>query len=114
MSGFDDFLKTKAALEYNKAAFIGLNVYESPWCVRDGEPREVPRTWKERLLTRPWRPWRATRWEVPKIPTMLVAGNMLVIHPALIRDLKASGVLDAHAELRLPNDARHGIINTPE
>lgn len=46
----------------------GIPIYENANMVIDGEPYEVRRTWRERLLSRPWRPWRATRWVTPKIP----------------------------------------------
>lgn len=36
----------------------------------------VRRTWRERLLTRPWRPWQAYR-QVPKPPRFFVSGRTI-------------------------------------
>ncbi len=47
---------------------LGIPIIENEILVVDGEPYQRRRSWRERLFTRPWRPWRATKWVVPKIP----------------------------------------------
>lgn len=55
----------------------------------DGEPYQARRPWRERLFTRPWRPWRATKTACPQVPDpcALRCGHILYIHPEKIREL---------------------------
>lgn len=67
----------------------GLRVIENVNLTVAGTPYEVRRTWRERLLARPWRPLQRTRTIVPQVPSptlYLMAPNTLVGHPATIRD----------------------------
>lgn len=76
-------------------------IIESLLMADDGEPYEVPRTWKERLLTRPWRPLKTTRMVVPKIPkkdAMRFRDGTLVMHPVTAAKLRA--VLYANAAVK--------------
>jgi hypothetical protein len=66
----------------------GLRVFESLYAVRSGEPVEVPRSWGERLFTRPWRPFRRTRIVVPQIPMAYKIGETLVAHPDFLAQLR--------------------------
>ena len=56
---------------------------------REGERK---RSWSERLLSLPWRPWRATAktWiEVPKTDIMVVqAERLLIMHPTVAREFR--------------------------
>ena len=50
----------------------------------------VQRTWRERLLTRPWRPWKATKVvsRVEPSDTVLQVDGKLLMHPATFERLK--------------------------
>lgn len=62
----------------------GTRIIESPYLTEPGEPVSVRRTWRERWLTRPWRPFRRTRLITPQVPSrqvfQLPDGTMLM-HP---------------------------------
>jgi len=68
--------------------FAGIQVIESPYCVTDGDPYSVVRSWRERLLTRPWRPWERTRMVTPKVPTSYMVSGTLFAHPAIVAELR--------------------------
>lgn len=53
----------------------GLRVIQSPSMARYWTAR---RTWKERLLTRPWRPWIAAK----RTEVIIRHGDTLYMHPA--------------------------------
>lgn len=66
----------------------GMRVIESPLLT---EPREVRRTWYERLFTRPWRPLGATRTvQVPSKTIYRIGPDVLLMHPATLRELVES------------------------
>lgn len=70
---------------------FGANVVVSALMVEDGKPYEVKRTWKERLFSSPWRPFKATKTVVPKVPkkdAVLMPDGSLVMHPATFERLK--------------------------
>ena len=46
---------------------------------------EVPRSWRERLCTRPWRPWKKTNTEPD--PNFYITENEIHAHPATVRKL---------------------------
>ncbi len=61
---------------YNQPIITDINLLE------DGEPREVVRTWKERLFS--WNPWKRTKTVIPRIPSRQVYGlpdGTVVMHP---------------------------------
>lgn len=73
------------------STFGGLRVITSLFLEEDGEPVTVRRTWRERLLTRPWRPLLATRVVIPKVPyrgAVRLNATTLVMHPATLRALQ--------------------------
>ncbi len=93
-------------IEKMRAAMALLNklpppmprIVESALMVEDGEPYEKPRTWKERLFTRPWRPLKATRWVMPQVPrsgAIQLPDGTLVMHPTVAA--KVRSVLGANA-----------------
>lgn len=52
-----------------------------------GEPYQVRRTWKERLFSRPWRPWVRTRTVTPMKPDPRIyqsPDGYLVGHPVTV------------------------------
>lgn len=69
----------------------GMRVIESVHLEQDGEPQTIRLTWRERLLTWPWRPWIATVTFVPKVPyrgAIQLNANTLVMHPTTFRQLR--------------------------
>lgn len=84
----------ETALDYHKAlSFQGLRVILSPLLTEQGDPVTVRRTWKERLLTRPWRPWQRTRTYTPEIPyrgAVRFGENSVIMHPTTWKNLKGT------------------------
>jgi len=71
------------------AVFYGLKIIEDPNMTEEGEPYEVARSWRERLFTRPWEPFRSTKMVVPQVPmsSFIQKGTTLIGHPELVRAL---------------------------
>ena len=70
----------------------GMRIIENAHMVKDGEPYEVRRTWKERLFSLPWRPLLARRTVVPKVPRRAIIqlpNGALVMHPVVAEELRA-------------------------
>lgn len=68
-----------------------IRIIENLQMVKDGDPVEVKRTVKERLFTRPWRPFKRTRTVVPKVPrddAIKLPNGTLVMHPETARKLR--------------------------
>lgn len=70
--------------------FNGKHVITSLFMTEAGDPIEVRRGWRERLWSWPWRPWRRTRTIIPQMPskTVYVTQNSIVIHPAMLDELR--------------------------
>jgi hypothetical protein len=70
--------------------FWGTRIILNPNLTEAGPPREVPRTWRERLFTLPWRPLVATKWITPQIPMQggLQIGDKIMMHPQTYNKLK--------------------------
>lgn len=52
---------------------------------------DISRTWKERLFTRPWRPWIKTKQITVEDTEMLVmykVGNVIYCHPDVMEKVK--------------------------
>ena len=62
---------------------FGLQIFENTACV---EWVEVKRTWRERLLSWPWRPWVVNKSFAK--PAMYKVGTKLICHPALLPALR--------------------------
>jgi predicted membrane-bound mannosyltransferase len=74
----------------------GLRIIESPLLTKD-EQRTVGRPWRERLFTRPWRPWQATKTVTVLVPSdqiLRTPDNVLIMHPATADRLRATFVTD--------------------
>lgn len=71
------------------ATLGGLKIATSVWLTEPGEPVQVARPWKERWLSRPWRPWQRTKTHVPQVPmkTAYRVGDTLFMHPAMKDEL---------------------------
>lgn len=70
--------------------FQGMPVLTSEW-LTDPEQRTVRRTWRERLFTRPWRPWVATKTitvQVPSTKVLILPGPKVLMHPAQVETLR--------------------------
>lgn len=62
----------------------GRRVYLNPLLTTPGDPVEVRRPWRERLFSRPWRPWAATRTAIPQVPSrevFFLGETALAMHP---------------------------------
>lgn len=62
----------------------GRRVYLNPLLTTPGDPVTVRRSWWERLFSRPWHPWAATRTEIPQIPSrevFFLGETALAMHP---------------------------------
>jgi hypothetical protein len=72
-------------------AMLGpLKLIESPLMVKRVE-KIVPRTWKERLFERPWRPWQKIRIQIEIVPmkeVYMIDGKRIIGHPATIRKIR--------------------------
>ena len=71
--------------------FGGCRVIESVYLTEMGEPVIVRRSWRERLFSRPWRPWKATKTITPQVPMKggyCLADGTLVMHPETLRRVK--------------------------
>ncbi len=73
------------------SSFNGLRIIESVWLTEAGAPVEVHRTWRERLFTRPWKPWQTTRTVIPQVPMrggICLGYGTIVMHPEAVRLLR--------------------------
>ena len=71
--------------------FAGFKIIESEYLTEAGTPVEVVRSWRERLFSRPWRPFQRTRTVVPQVPSRQVFrinSNTLVMHPEMARKMR--------------------------
>jgi len=72
--------------------FNGMRIIQNIWMTEPGDPITVYRTWVERLFTRPWRPWVASRIVIPTVPrkdVLKIGDDILMMHPDTFRALKA-------------------------
>ena len=69
---------------------LGLLVVEDDNMVTTGTPYQARRTWGERLLSWPWRPWQRTKTVIPVVPDtrVLRMGNRIVCHPAMAEEVR--------------------------
>lgn len=70
---------------------LPVRVLENPLLVVDGDPVEVPRTWRERLFSRPWRPFKATKTVIPKVPmpsVYLTGDGTVYAHPEIAAQIR--------------------------
>ena len=69
---------------------LGYKFFENPHMTIPGPDVEVKRTWKERLLSTPWRPWVPTKMMPTQIPDpqVMIMGDSIFAHPSLITELR--------------------------
>lgn len=78
-------------LKAQEPTIFGMRVIVDAHLKQDGEPYAVRRTWRERLLTRPWRPLTTTRVVTPRIPYQgfyQLGNRALLMHPAMLAKLR--------------------------
>lgn len=69
----------------------GMKVIESTFLTEPGEPEERRRSWRQRLFSRPWRPWKVTETWIPQRPyrgVVKMGRNTLVVHPDTLKQLR--------------------------
>ena len=69
----------------------GTRIVINPLLTEAGEPFERVRTWKERLFTRPWLPFKKTQTVVPQVPlktAFKLPKGSLAMHPVLANELR--------------------------
>lgn len=73
-----------------KGMLYGRKIVLSNILTHDGEPFEVKRTWKERLFTKPWRPFKKTRIVVLQIPddVIIKTPDAYIMHPEVFKRLQ--------------------------
>ncbi len=71
------------------SSFHGLPIRTSLMMTEAGDPVEVPRTLRERWLSRPWRPWQRTKTIVPQVPSKTAYRTPFAIwmHPVMLGQL---------------------------
>lgn len=68
-----------------------MRIIEDVNLLQDGIPYEVKRSWYERWMTRPWRPWVSKKIVIPKVPyrgAMLIGRNTFIMHPRVAREYR--------------------------
>jgi hypothetical protein len=88
-------------VESDPRSFMGLRVRLSEHLTQPGDPETVtvPRTWRERFWSWPWRPWQATRsyTHIPQVPykgALRIGHDTVLMHPVTFRVLREA--LDAN------------------
>lgn len=74
-----------------KMVFDGYRVIESVYLTEAGEPYQVPRSWKERLFSRPWQPLKRTRTVTPQVPMkggVRFGNGTILMHPETVRHIR--------------------------
>lgn len=82
---------TMMGLPPGAASLGALRIIEDQNLTIDGPPVPFRLSWRQRLLSWPWRPWRATIMVPSKIPNpdgYIVGPNRIVMHPATAAALK--------------------------
>ena len=67
--------------------YKGVRVIESVYCTKNVW---VPRTWRERLFTLPWRPLRKMKYMTVPDPALYAFRGGMVGHPATVARLRES------------------------
>lgn len=72
--------------------FQSMVIHESHLLTELGPERPVQRTWTERWLSRPWRPWQATKLVRVQEPMrdFIELDGRLYGHPETVRKLKSA------------------------
>lgn len=71
-----------------------IKIIESEYLTEPGDPIVVRRTWRERLYSRPWRPWKSTKTITPQVPRKIILEAVIngrrsfIMHPVVARYLR--------------------------
>lgn len=82
-----------AERDFANPLYFGMRLVENANLLVDGKPYQRRRGWRERLLTRPWRPLQATETIIPKVPSpnfYMIGKTTVVAHPDTLARLKAA------------------------
>ena len=68
----------------------GMKISECLSMVENGEPYQAKRTWKERLFSIPWQPFKSSITVVPKVPRKDAVNirGVWFMHPQAARALR--------------------------
>ncbi len=77
----------------------GMTIIESPFLTKE-EQEIVPRTWRERLFTRPWRLFEKTKTVTVRVPDpdLYSVAGMVYGHPVTVARLRESLALERIAD----------------
>ncbi len=77
-----------------------MRVRLSEWLTEAGDSVEVKRTWRQRLFSRPWQPWRRTFTMIPQVPmkSALLINGELMMHPQMFEQFKIAVALRPDAQ----------------
>jgi len=83
-------MKLNGNMESPNLMLHGMRIIENPNLLVPGEPKIIVRTWKERIFSLPWRPWRASKTIIPMVPSkeILQYGNRWIMHPSMAEQIK--------------------------
>lgn len=89
--------------------FAGLKIITTPELMERGEPIQVRYTWRERLISWPWRPWVATYTRIPLVPSSRIyrMGHSLVMHPQMVDRLRTISGCQEYPPYSGPGIRRH-------
>jgi hypothetical protein len=75
-----------------RLGFCGFNIIEDERMVENALPRLVRRAWRDRLFTRPWRPWRKHKTVIDKVAMQCAYqfDEGLVMHPEIAAKVRAA------------------------
>lgn len=71
--------------------YMGLTFITNPHLTIASGTKLVDRTWKERLLTTPWRPWKSKKEVTNYLPdpnAYFINSRIVAIHPTTLNVLK--------------------------
>lgn len=76
--------------EQHQIFLRGQRFIASP-LMTEAKTEEVPRTWKERLFSWPWRPLKKVRYVTTQVPSRQIVRfeDTFFAHPALIKEIEA-------------------------
>lgn len=83
---------------------LGIRIIEDASLTIVGDPIEVERSWKERLFSLPWRPWKKVKIIIPQVPDPHIyqfEGTM-VMHPTIVKQIKENCKDRYSSSLMLP------------
>lgn len=85
---------------------LGHRIIASPLMTMPGKPVQVPRSWRERLFSLPWRPLVAFRLVVPQVPrndAIILANGTIVVHPVIAKRLREATLVRDSGAFPLPH-----------